>query len=290
MAFPTSLTNAVDNSTDVLAAHLNAVEAKIGIDGSAVTTSHDYKLSGVTGSDKAVSKTGSETLTNKTLTSPVINTPTGIVKGDVGLGNVDNTSDATKDAAVATLTNKTLTSPKIGTSILDTNGNELALLTATASAVNEVTLANAATGNPPTVSATGDNTNINLSLKGKGDGLVEIEVLRQNDTTNVYKPRSIFLTGWGQITAGADTNATDTVSFGVTFADEPIVIMNFAGQGTANDFANKGITSNQYRGVGMANAITTTQFTAQLYNPAGNWNAAGATTLYYTWIAIGELA
>jgi len=41
-------------------------------------------------------------------TSPVITTPTGIVKGDVGLGNVDNTSDATKNAATATLTNKTI--------------------------------------------------------------------------------------------------------------------------------------------------------------------------------------
>lgn len=49
------------------------------------------------------------TLTNKTLTSPVINTPTGIVKGDVGLGNVDNTSNATERAATATLTNKRIT-------------------------------------------------------------------------------------------------------------------------------------------------------------------------------------
>lgn len=46
-------------------------------------------------------------------TSPNITAPTGITKGDVGLGNVDNTSDAIKDAAVATLTNKTLTSPVI---------------------------------------------------------------------------------------------------------------------------------------------------------------------------------
>lgn len=52
---------------------IEALEAKVGADGSAVTTSHDYKLSGVTGTDKAVSKTGTETLTNKTLTSPVIN-------------------------------------------------------------------------------------------------------------------------------------------------------------------------------------------------------------------------
>lgn len=61
------------------------------------------------------SPTSTETMTNKTLTSPVINTPTGIVKGDVGLGNVDNTSDATKNAAAVTLTNKTLTTPIIAT-------------------------------------------------------------------------------------------------------------------------------------------------------------------------------
>jgi hypothetical protein len=51
-----------------------------------------------------VTLTGSQTLTNKTLTSPVINTPTGIVKGDVGLGNVDNTSDANKPVSTATQT------------------------------------------------------------------------------------------------------------------------------------------------------------------------------------------
>ena len=55
-----------------------------------------------------VTTTDTQTLTNKTLTSPVINTPTGIVKWDVGLWNVDNTSDATKNAASVTLTNKTI--------------------------------------------------------------------------------------------------------------------------------------------------------------------------------------
>jgi hypothetical protein len=79
---------------------IEALETKVGVDGSAVTTTHDYKLSNVEGSDKAVSLTGTETLTNKTLTSPTITggtqaspaitTPTGIVKGDVGLGNVAN--------------------------------------------------------------------------------------------------------------------------------------------------------------------------------------------------------
>jgi hypothetical protein len=76
-----------------------------------------------------------------------------------------------------TLTNKTLTAPKIGTSILDTNGNELFLLTATASAVNELTYANAATGNKPTFTATGDDTNIGVSIQPKGAGTVTIDAL-----------------------------------------------------------------------------------------------------------------
>lgn len=42
-------------------------------------------------------------------TSPALTTPTGIVKGDVGLGNVDNTSDSSKNSATVTLTNKRIT-------------------------------------------------------------------------------------------------------------------------------------------------------------------------------------
>ncbi len=44
MAFPTNLTNAVDGVTDVVADHLNNLEAKVGIEGSLVTTSLDYLL------------------------------------------------------------------------------------------------------------------------------------------------------------------------------------------------------------------------------------------------------
>jgi len=78
---------------------------------------------------------------------------------------------------VETLTNKTLTSPKIGTNILDTNGAELLNVTATASAVNELTLANAATGNKPTITASGDDTNIGVSIQPKGSGTVTIDAL-----------------------------------------------------------------------------------------------------------------
>jgi len=53
-------------------AEILAIQAKLGIDGSAVTSSHDYKLSGVSGTDKAVSRAGTETLANKTLSAPNI--------------------------------------------------------------------------------------------------------------------------------------------------------------------------------------------------------------------------
>ena len=76
-----------------------------------------------------------------------------------------------------TLTNKTLTAPKIGTSILDTSGNELFKLTATGSAVNELTYNNASTGNKPTFTASGGDTNIGVSIQPKGSGTVTIDAL-----------------------------------------------------------------------------------------------------------------
>ena len=72
-----------------------------------------------------------------------------------------------------TLTNKTLTAPAIGTSILDTGGNELALITATGTAVNEFTIANAAAGAGPTLSATGDESNVDINLNPKGSGVLK---------------------------------------------------------------------------------------------------------------------
>ena len=82
-----------------------------------------------------------------------------------GLGDVTLTG-------TQTLTNKTLTAPKIGTSILDTSGNELVLLTATGSAVNEFTLANAASGAGPTLSSTGE-TNVDININPKGTGTLK---------------------------------------------------------------------------------------------------------------------
>ena len=80
------------------------------------------------------------------------------------------------DSGTATLTNKTLTAPKFadGGFIADANGNELIKLETTSSAVNELSVTNAAAGNAITLSATGGDTNIDIDLTPKGSGEINI--------------------------------------------------------------------------------------------------------------------
>ncbi len=91
----------------------------------------------------------------------------GTNANDLGIVNLTNP---------VTLTNKTLTSPTINDPIIntidDTNGNEEIIFTATASAVNELTVANAATGNNPNVSASGSDADVGINLTPKGVGAV----------------------------------------------------------------------------------------------------------------------
>jgi len=59
------------------------------------------------------------------------------------------------------------------TAIADDSGNEYLKFAKTASAVNEITITNSATGNSPDLSATGGDTNIGLSITTKGTGLIK---------------------------------------------------------------------------------------------------------------------
>ena len=63
-----------------------------------------------------------------------------------------------------------------GTNVMaDQNGNEILIFAAgTASAVNEVTMTNAAAGSGPQISATGGDTNIGLDLRPKGTGALQL--------------------------------------------------------------------------------------------------------------------
>jgi len=120
-------------------------------------------------------KVASDDLTVKNIRSNATSGVLQVTGPGTGTTRVMTTPDANFTAARTdagqTFTGvNTFTSPKIITDISDTNGNELIKVTATASAVNEITVANAATGNNPVLSATGSDTNIGITLTPKGTG------------------------------------------------------------------------------------------------------------------------
>ena len=81
--------------------------------------------------------------------------------------------------STATLTNKTLTAPKIADAgfIADANGNEQVIFQTTSSAVNELEVTNAATGNNPAIAASGGDTNVGLEFTAKGAGYIKFNDL-----------------------------------------------------------------------------------------------------------------
>ena len=187
---------------------------------------------------------------------------------NTGLGSGDVTLTGTQ-----TLTNKTLTSPKIGTSILDTGGNELALLTATGSAINEITLANAATGNGPIISTTGDDAAVDLNLNPKGAGVLKsgtaaVKVAGKEtmwvpatamyaSTTNGAEATQTELTaGYPELkTFDFDTSTAESVQFNVSFPkswDEGVVQFQTFWSASATDTGTGGFT---LAGCSVANNI-----------------------------------
>lgn len=133
----------------------------------------------LTDSDTLVTLTSTATLTNKTLTTPIINSPT------------------------------------IGTLINDANGAEIIKLTATSSAVNEITIANAAAAAGPTISSTGTDTNVNLNLTAKGTGAIrpsKLAPVHATQTANGAVSTSSSFIIFSKSTALAATLADGTVT------------------------------------------------------------------------------
>jgi len=168
----------------------------------ATTGSQVVTFKYVTGSGDSVAIANGDTVllyaTANDVTNPDI-VDTGFAAGDVTL------------TGTQTLTNKTLTSPKIGTNILDTNGNELINFTATGSAVNELTIANAATGvTGPVISATGE-TNVGININPKGSGVLNSggAAVKIAGTETIFVPSSAM---YGSTTNGADPQQVETTA------------------------------------------------------------------------------
>ncbi len=162
--------------------------------------------------EQVVGLTATQTLTNKTLTSPAITTPTGIVKGDVGLGNVDNTSDATKNSASATLTNKTVsltsntvsgTTAEFNTALSDDN---FATLTNTATLTNKrITLRVGTTTSSATPTINTDNVDMYT--------ITALTVAITSMSTNLSGTPTDGQTLWIAITG----TATRAITWGASF-------------------------------------------------------------------------
>jgi len=130
------------------------------------------------------------TTTNLLLTKPEVgaSTDTWGTKINTDLDSVDAIFAAAGTGTSVGLNIGSGKSLKLVGDVIDTNGNELLKVTATASAVNELTLANAATGGAPTLTASGSDTNIGMKLVGKGTG----EVTARVNGSDVFNASSNF--------------------------------------------------------------------------------------------------
>jgi hypothetical protein len=100
-----------------------------------------------------------------------------------------------------------------GAAIDDANGNELIKFPSTvASAVNELTVSNAATGASPSISATGGDTNIDITLTPKGSGSVKTDNLSLNGNTISVTDTNGDLTLAPDGTGGLIVSGTNSVT------------------------------------------------------------------------------
>jgi hypothetical protein len=133
---------------------LNQVGGASVIFGATDKTTKQVYLNGTDAVDLGVvNLTAPQTLTNKTLTSPTLNT--AVLQ--LGASLDTNGFNIAFDTA---------------TGIDDDSGNQQIIFTATASAVNELTVANAATGNNPNITASGSDADVGINFTPKGTGAV----------------------------------------------------------------------------------------------------------------------
>lgn len=229
-----------------------------------------------------VDKTTAQTLTNKTLTSPAISTPTGIVKGDIGLGNVDNTADTAKPVSTAQQTalnlKANLASPTFtGTVTIPTGAS---ITAPTGLVKGDVGLSNV----DNTSDATKNAASVTLTNHALSD--TTTTVVNAADATKVAKFDL----------SGATTGKTATLAIPVTLARTitfPDATDTLVGKATTDTLTNKSIDAAQLTGT-VANARLSTGTGAANVVLGGTITGAGPTgdashTLALTYNAAGQL-
>jgi len=175
--------NALDGGTNDIQVFVNNVRQErgsgksytLGLDGSSRVRRITFTVAPVASDVIYVISPGRSSNEFNTVSDNAITTAK-IQANAVTVAKLASTLDISSNT-VTLPTGQTLTSPKIATALTDTSGNELIKVTATGSAINELTLANAAASGNPTISATGGDTNIGISILPKGSGKITLDNL-----------------------------------------------------------------------------------------------------------------
>jgi len=194
-----------------------------------------------------------QTLTNKTLTTPRLNAPQiqdlkifdadssnvyQIIPGSLTSThniNIPSLTDSDTFVLAATtqnLTNKTITTPTIVNAIIhghlrDSADADVIHFNSVASAVNHLDISNAATGGNPLISVEGDDSDVNLDLSGVGTGAVEF-------TSKIaYEPTNVTSDG----TVATNSHSLIICNKGSTLA---LTLANGTVPGEVKIFTNKG--------------------------------------------------
>lgn len=122
--------------------------------------------------------------------------------------------------------------------LADSNGNEVIKTATTASAVNEVTVTNAATGGDPQIAATGGDTNIDLQLVAKGSGLILLG--GYGGVGPAVAGAATATTQRGYVTTESLTTAAGS-KYSLTLTNAKIAAASFVVAGVENGTNNQGI-------------------------------------------------
>jgi hypothetical protein len=135
---------------------------------------------------------------------------------DSNIGKLSNDFNPTLAANLSTNSKNIIVGNTYG--IIDENANEQIKFSTTASATNEITIANAAAGNSPVISATGGDTNVGLTLTPKGD-LGRITLNGESKVFGIFEGATISTTFITSFTYDVLTQAVyfQNVNLGANF-------------------------------------------------------------------------
>ena len=232
--------NSGENATPTVAVDTSVIQARV----TDVSDTEIGYLNGVTSAIQTQINTkaplASPTFTG-TVTIPTgasITAPTGLVKGDVGLGNVDNTSDANKPVSTAGQTaldlKANLASPTFtGTVVLP--DNTVALGTKTTG--DYVATITGGTGVASTAATTGEGTTHSLSI-GQAVGTTD-NVTFAGVTADLIK---VGVTAAGEIDTTSGNLTIDSAGGTVTIDDNLTVTGNLTVSGTTTSINTETLT------------------------------------------------